>query len=66
MPKERGFMLLDENRVKTEMLFEKSLYMLKEQSSLKQELNETITEINLDSFYDIFFVDEVILHKNIC
>jgi len=65
MPKQRGFMLLDENRVKTEMVFEKSLYMLKEQSTLKQELNESVIEMNLDSFYDIFFVDEALLQKNI-
>ena len=65
MPKQRDFMSLDGDRVKTEMVFEKSLYKIKETKALQQELNETITEINLDSFYDIFFVDEALLHKNI-
>jgi len=65
IPKQRNFMLLNGDRVKTEMVFEKSLYMIKEQKLLKQELNESVTEINLDSFYDIFFVDEAILQKNI-
>jgi len=65
MPKNKNFAYLDDNRVKIDTVFEKSLYTIKKPNEFKREIVNENIEINMDSFYDIFFIDEEILQKNI-
>ncbi len=65
LPTNRNFEMMDDNRVKVDMVFEKSLYTIKKASEFKQELVEDEIEIDMNSFYDIFFVDEQSLKRNI-
>jgi hypothetical protein len=65
MPIKKDFALMDDNHVKVDTVFEKSLYSIKQASSFKQELNEQKIDMNIDSFYDIFFIDEQRLKRNV-
>lgn len=64
-PTVRDFAFMDDEKVKVEMVFEKSLYTVKQSSEFKKELSEQKVEVNIDSFYDIFFIDEQSLKRNI-
>jgi len=65
LPKTKKFTTIDDNKVKINIVFEKSLYKIKQTTKLKQTLDEDVVQINIDSFYDLFFIDEEILKKNI-
>jgi hypothetical protein len=52
-------------KVSINSVFEKSLYTIKETKEFKSELKDEKIDIDLDSFYDIFFIDEQKLQNNI-
>jgi len=64
-PLKRDFHHLAKNKVAIESVFEKSLYTLKENKAFSHEIKEDVLEVNLDAFYDIFFIDEALLQNNI-
>ena len=64
-PLKRDFHHLAKNKVAIDSVFEKSLYTLKENKAFSHEIKEDVLEVNLDAFYDIFFVDEALLQNNI-
>lgn len=64
-PKKRDFTTIYDSKVPINSVFEKFLYNIKEEKTFSQELKEDIVEIDLDSFYNIFFIDESILQNHI-
>ena len=64
-PLKRDFHHLAKNKVAIDSVFEKSLYTLKENKAFSHEIKEDVLEVNLDDFYDIFFIDEALLQNNI-
>ena len=64
-PSKRAFTTLLRTKVPIDSVYEKSLYSIKRDKEFTQEIKEDNIEINLDSFYDIFFVDEQLLQNNI-
>ena len=64
-PLKRDFHHLAKNKVAIDSVFEKSLYTLKENKAFSHEIKEDVLEVNLDAFYDIFFIDEALLQNNI-
>jgi len=65
MPTVRSFAEIDGNTLKVDMVFAKSLYRTKTQTLFTKELIDEEIEIDLDSFYTQFYVDEEILKRNI-
>ena len=65
MPKLRNFSEVNGNSVKVDTIFAKSLYRLKTQTSFIKELNDVDIEIDLESFYNTFYIDEDFLKRNI-
>jgi hypothetical protein len=64
-PKKRDFMNLAKSEVVLGSPFGKTLYKVKQKTALKSELKESVVEVDMESFYDIFFVDEAQLKKQI-
>jgi hypothetical protein len=58
-------MTLPDTKVKINGVFEKSLYKVKKEKNFSNELKEEIVDIDIDDFYNIFFVDEELLKSNI-
>ena len=56
---------LQNTKISINSVFEKSLYTIKADKNFTNELKEEKLDINLNSFYDIFFVDEEKLKNNI-
>jgi hypothetical protein len=65
LPKKREFTKMDEVQIKPSSPFGKSLYTVKQKTAFQSELKEENTEVDLESFYNIFFVDEAQLQNNI-
>ena len=65
MPTLRNFTTVDGNSVKVDTVFAKSLHSLKTQTPFIKELIEVDIEIDLESFYNTFYIDEEILKRNI-
>jgi len=64
-PTKKAFTTIDDTKVALSSVFEKSLYAIKQTKEFKNELKEEKIDINLDTFYDIFFIDEQELKNNI-
>ncbi len=64
-PKQRNFIAIDGVKVSIDSVFEKSLYTPKERVEFKAEVKEEELSLDLDSFYDIFYVDEEALKQSI-
>jgi hypothetical protein len=64
-PSVKKVMTLPNTKVNINSAFEKSLYKIKKEKNFSNELKEEIVDINIDDFYNIFFVDEEILKSNI-
>ena len=64
-PKKRAFFSINGVKANIKAPFENSLYKIKEQKALLCELEEREIEVNLDTFYQQFFIDEAILQQNI-
>ena len=64
-PTKKAFTTIDDTKVALSSVFEKSLYTIKQTKEFKNELKEEKIDINLDTFYDIFFIDEQELKNNI-
>ena len=56
---------LQNTKISINSVFEKSLYTIKADKNFTNELKEEKLDINLNSLYDIFFVDEEKLKNNI-
>ncbi|MBA1437581.1 MAG: DUF3375 domain-containing protein [Epsilonproteobacteria bacterium] len=65
-PGQRGFVQIDGAKVKIESVFEKSLYEIKTQTDLKADIKESEElDIDMQSLYHIFFVDEAKIKQQI-
>jgi hypothetical protein len=64
-PTKRDMLFLPDAKVQIESVFEKSLYSVKKKNDFNAEIKEEDIDIDLDSFYDLFFVDEEKLKSNI-
>ena len=64
-PKKKNFMQIAGHKVAINSIFSKSLYEIKAPQSFTKELQEQKSSIDMESFYNQFFVDEALLQKNI-
>ncbi len=64
-PNQREFNHIKGQKASIKSVFENTLYEIKEKSEFKDELEEKTLEINLDTFYHQFFIDEEKLKQNI-
>ena len=64
-PLSRDFFQIKGDSVKIDSIFEKSLYTIKKSQEFKKEDKKQEVEIDMDSFYNLFFVDEESLKRNI-
>jgi hypothetical protein len=64
-PSARKFTSIDETKAQINSTFEKSLYTVKKTKAFTSELKEEKLDINLDAFYDVFFIDEQELQNHI-
>lgn len=64
-PKTKNFHTIKTSKATIKSVFENSLYTVKQQKDFIQTLEEKTIEINLDSFYHQFFIDEEQLKRNI-
>jgi len=64
-PKTRSFTQLEDTKVSINSVFDKSLYSVKQKTEFTSELRSDVVDVDLEDFYDIFFVDEEELHKHI-
>lgn len=65
-PNQKNFSILPHTKVKIDSVFEKSLYTVKQEVEFDAKVKkESLEEIDLDSFYNLFFIDEEKLKSNI-
>ena len=64
-PTMKNFMEIAGHKVTINSIFSKSLYTPKKVQEFSKELKEEALELDMESFYDIFFVDEALLAQNI-
>ena len=64
-PKQRAFFEIKGDRVKVDSIGSKKLYTPKKLEVFKNEQVDEVIEVDMDSFYNLFFVDEEELKKNI-
>ncbi|UCN00026.1 DUF3375 domain-containing protein [Sulfurimonas sp. SWIR-19] len=65
-PTKRDFYSMMGSGVKVDSVFEKGLYQPKEATKFHQEIKQDDTTIvDLESFYNLFYVDEALLQNNI-
>jgi hypothetical protein len=64
-PTQKAFMGIDDTKIYMNSIFEKSLFSIKKTNEFTNELKEDSVNIDLDSFYDIFFIDEQELKNHI-
>jgi len=65
LPKSKHFLAIDGVKAEIDTVFEKKLYTIKSKNEFKSELKESDEEIDLSTFYNIFYVDEEKLKDNI-
>ena len=65
IPTKREFFSMKGYRVKIDSVFEKRLYTPKVAQNFTKELKTQEITLDMESFYNIFFVDEEILKRNI-
>ena len=65
IPSTKNFITLKGEKVGVDNVFGKVLYKIKENKEFTQELEEKNIKIDLDTFYNQFFIDEEILKRNI-
>lgn len=64
-PVNKNFSSLNGDFVKIDTVFAKSLYKIKSKTEFDKELIKKEIEIDLNSFYTQFFIDEALLKRNI-
>ena len=64
-PKQRAFFTIKGDRVKIDSIGAKKLYTPKKPEVFKNEEVDAVIEVDMDSFYNLFFVDEEALQQNI-
>ncbi len=65
LPKQRDFTTVAGHKVAINSIFSKSLYRLKQAQNFTKELREEEMELDMESFYNLFYVDETELLQNI-
>ena len=60
-PSQRVFSTIQSDKVTISSIFSKSLYRIKEDVVFKKELKESEIELDMQSFYELFYIDEEIL-----
>lgn len=65
IPSSRKFTTINSSKVGISSIFSKSLYVPKKDLLFTKELEEQEISINMESFYNLFFVDEELLKRNI-
>jgi len=64
-PSEKKFMKIAGHKVSINSIFSKSLYTPKKAQEFTKEIKEQDIDIDMDSFYNLFFIDEALLMQNI-
>jgi len=64
-PKAKNFISLAGYKVTIDSIFSKSLFSPKEEQLFTKELRDEEITLDMESFYDIFYVDETLLAQNI-
>ena len=64
-PVKKDFKYMPKNRVDINSVYEKTLYTIKGTKEFNCEVRDEVVDIDLDSFYDIFFIDEAVLQNHI-
>ena len=64
-PSARNFIFMDNSRIKVDSIASKKLYTPKEEQVFEKELKEEDIELDMQSFYNLFFIDEEVLELNI-
>jgi hypothetical protein len=64
-PKEKNFIQIQGIKAQIKSPFENKLYEIKEEKKLKSQIEEKVIEIDMQSFYHQFFIDEELLKRNI-
>ena len=65
LPKEKNFTVVAGHKVAVNSIFSKSLYQPKKRQSFLKELHEEDLHLDMESFYNLFYIDEVLLAQNI-
>jgi len=65
IPAKKNFMSLSGAKVGINSIFSKSLYTPKTEQEFSKELAEEEIVVDMESFYNIFYVDEAVLKQNI-
>jgi len=65
IPTRQKFTSINDSKVKIDSIFSKSLYEPKRDQAFLKEIVVDKTEIDMESFYNIFFIDEELLARNI-
>lgn len=65
VPLEKSFMFIDNPKVKIDSIASKKLFIPKEEQEFEKELKDEDIELDMDSFYNLFFIDEELLELNI-
>ena len=65
LPKQRDFTTVAGNKVAINSIFSKSLYQPKKVQNFTKELREEDMELDMESFYNLFYIDETQLLQNI-
>ncbi len=61
----KDFFCMTGSGVRVESVFEKSLYTPKDTTKFLQEIKEETDTVDLESFYNLFYIDEELLQNNI-
>ncbi len=64
-PPQSRFIDIKGAKVQIDSVFEKSLYSIKKPVDFKAEIKEDEVDVDLESFYNLFFIDEEVLKSNI-
>ncbi len=64
-PKEKDFTTIAGHKVAINSIFSKSLYQPKKAQNFSKELHEEDINLDMESFYNLFYIDEALLAQNI-
>jgi len=65
MPSDRVRLAMAGDKIQIDGLFERSLYSIKSSTEFSHTIDESSIEIDMDSFYRQFYIDEELLRRNV-
>ena len=65
LPLEKSFISMDNPKIKIDSIASKKLFVPKEEQEFEKELKEEDMQIDMESFYNLFFINEELLELNI-